>query len=552
MTTSLLLALIVATFVTVVLIPPLVRLAERLHAYDLPGTRKVHERPIPRLGGVAMVVGTVLPLLLWAPLDAQLVAYLCGVGIILVFGVWDDVRNLGYGLKFLGQVVAALVVIVFGDVVIRSLPFGGLDPLPDAIAIPLTLVALVGITNAINLADGLDGLAGGITLLSLTAIGLLAYPVGAAGVLLPAAAVGGSIVGFLRFNTYPARIFMGDGGSQFLGFSAGVLAVVLTQQAHPSLSPALPLLLLGLPVLDTAMVIGERLWEGRSPFKPDQNHLHHKLLSLRLHHYEAVFAIYVLQTLLLGAAYFLRYESDALIVAVYLVFCVALLGVLKFAIGHQWRLRERPHPRQAPFVPGWLQWLREGKRVLKAAFYFTVIAIPVYLVLAASLVERVPLDVWLLACGLLAVVFVLYLRGQGQPFTLVERACAYIVCASVVYLVYLAPGALAGFNVYRNVLFAGMTIAVVIGIRLSQERFRLTPMDFLIVLLALVIPSVLRIEDAPAAVGSPAVAVIMVVILFYGVEMVLNNIWRRWDVMRFTVIATLAVLVLRGMPLAFR
>ena len=547
MTATLLLALIVATFVTVVLIPPLVRGAEWLRAYDLPSGRKIHVTPIPRLGGVAMVTGAILPLVLWAPMTSQMVAVLCGIGVILAFGVWDDIRTLGYGLKFLGQIIAALLVILLGDVVIRSVPFSGIE-LPDLIAIPLTLVVLVGVTNAVNLADGLDGLAGGITLLSLAMIGILAYPVGSPAVLLPTAAVIGSIVGFLRFNTYPARIFMGDSGSQFLGFSAGVMAVVLTQQSNPSLSPALPLLLLGLPILDTAMVIGERLWEGRSPFQPDRNHLHHKLLTLGFHHFEAVFAVYVLQASLLGAAYILRFEADWLIVCVYGVFCITLIGALKLGIASRWRVHARPQSRHAPFTPRWLQWLREGKRVLKGSIYFIGVAIPGYLVLAASLVERVPEDVWVLSCGLLALASALYLRRRGQPFDVFERACAYIACASVVYLVYLAPGELAAFNLYRNVLFAAMAIAVAIGVRLSRERFSLTPTDFLVVLLALAVPNLPTFGDGPAPVGNPGVAVAMLVILFYGVELVLNNIWRRWDVMRFTVIVTLSVLVLRGMP----
>jgi UDP-GlcNAc:undecaprenyl-phosphate GlcNAc-1-phosphate transferase len=122
--------------------------------------------------------------------------------------------------------------------------------------------------------------------------------------MLAATAVIGSIVGFLRFNTYPAQIFMGDGGSQFLGFSAGVLVVMLTQESNTALSPALPLLILGLPIVDTAMVMSQRLYERRSPFLPDRNHIHHKLLGLGFHHYEAVFLICVLQTLLVAPRFF--------------------------------------------------------------------------------------------------------------------------------------------------------------------------------------------------------------------------------------------------------
>ena len=301
---------IVATFVTMVLISPLVRLANRWHVVDMPAARKVHKTPVPRLGGLAMTIGAILPPLMWTTMDSQMAGFLCGIVVILFFGAWDDIKGLDFRLKFLGQIIAVLTVVLYGGVVIRYLPFFGLEPLPDYVAIPLTVFALVGVTNAINLADGLDGLAGGITLLSLGIIGILAYPTGDSRVLLLTASVIGSIVGFLRFNTYPARIFMGDAGSQFLGFSAGVLVVMLTQESNTALSPALPVMILGLPLLDTAMVIGERLYEGRSPFLPDKNHIHHKLLTLGFDHYEAVFVIYLLQTLLVAAAYFLRFETD--------------------------------------------------------------------------------------------------------------------------------------------------------------------------------------------------------------------------------------------------
>ena len=415
--------------------------------------------------------------------------------------------------------------------------------MPDYVAIPITVFALVGVTNAINLADGLDGLAGGITLLSLGIIGILAYPTGDSSVLLLTASVIGSIVGFLRFNTYPARIFMGDAGSQFLGFSAGVLVVMLTQESNTALSPALPVMILGLPILDTAMVIGERLYEGRSPFLPDKNHIHHKLLTLGFDHYEAVFVIYLLQSLLVAAAYFLRFETDGLILSLYGLFCVALIGSLKAAMATGWRFHGHPHQEDTPAVPGWIQWLRKDQRILKMAFYFAVVAIPCYFFLGALFVERVPKDIGALACALLIVLLVLYIARRHKPFNIVERACAYIAGICVVYLVQVMPGTLADFSIYRNILFAAMTVAVAIGFRFSKDRFRVTPMDFLVILVALVVPNLPAVN---IEMGNAGMAVAMLIVLFYSIELVLNNIWRRWDVMRLTTYVTLAVLGLRG------
>ena len=534
---------IVATFATMVLIPPLVRLAEWLHVVDRPAARKVHRTPVPRLGGVAMAIGAVLPPIMWATMDSRMVGFLCGVAVILFFGLWDDLKGIDYRLKFLGQIIAVLIVVLYGGVVVRYVPFWGLEPLPDYVAIPMTVFALVGVTNAINLADGLDGLAGGITLLSLGIIGILAHPSGDIGLLLATVSVIGSIVGFLRFNTYPARIFMGDGGSQFLGFSAGVLVVMLTQQSNTALSPALPLMILGLPILDTVMVMSERLYEGRSPFLPDKNHIHHKLLALGFDHYEAVFVIYLLQTMLVAAAYFLRFERDWLILSLYGLFCLALIGSLKAGMATGWRCHRHPHQGAIPVVPGWIQWLRKDQRILRIAFYFAVVAIPCYFFLGALLVERVPKDIGALACALLIVLLVLYVTRRHKPFNIVERACAYIAGICVVYLVQVMPGALADLSLYRNILFAAMTVAVAIGFRFSKERFRVTPMDFLVILVALVVPN---LPDVNIEMGNAGIAVAMLIVLFYSIELVLNNFWRRWDVMRLTTSVTLAVLGLRG------
>ena len=138
----------------------------------------------------------------------------------------------------------------------------------------------------------------------------------------------GSLLGFLRYNSYPARVFMGDGGSQFLGFTVGVLAVVLTQDASMPLSAALPLLLLGLPILDTLTVMALRIREGRSPFSADKQHLHHRLLGLGFDHFEAVALIYLLQGALFLLAWRMRYDSDVAIVAVFVAFAATLLPAL--------------------------------------------------------------------------------------------------------------------------------------------------------------------------------------------------------------------------------
>lgn len=533
---------VLAAFVTMVLVPPLAHLAQWVHAADFPAERKVHTAPMPRLGGLAMAIGAVLPLIMWVTPIGQATPLLAGIGIIVFFGVWDDITPLDFRVKFLGQFLAVLVVVVAGDVVIRNIPFVP-NPLPAYIGVPITVFVLVGVTNAINLSDGLDGLAGGVTFLSLAAMAVLAYIAADAGFLLLATmSIMGSILGFLRFNTYPARIFMGDGGSQFLGFGAGVLAILLTQSANTAVSPALPLLILGLPILDTLLVIGERIYEGRSPFVADRKHIHHRLLALGFHHYEAVVAIYALQSCLVVASYFLRFESDTLILALYALFCLSIVGFLKIAPRTGWRVRHAADVR-APYATAWLQWCRRDQRLLKAAFYCAMIGIPAFFVVGALFVDSVPRDIGVLATVLLIVLLALYFRYRRQPFSIVEKASAYVAGIFIVYLVQVRPGALANFSPYCTILFVTMTVAVAIGFRLGKDRFRTTPMDYLVIFTALVVPNVpavrVRFEHT-------SIAVAMIIVLFYSIELVLNSIWRRWDVMRFTTYVTLALLGIRG------
>jgi len=309
---------LLALFLTIALVPLFRRLAYALHAVDQPQERKVHTTAMPKTGGLAMAVGITVPLLLWAPEISLFPFFMIGLLIIVGAGFLDDVMEFGSLVKFSAQILAALVVVVLGDVKIRScgvlLPEGVI--LGDWLATPLTVFVLVGVTNAINLADGLDGLAGGISVLIFVVIGCLGLQDGNYFAVIVAAAVVGSLFGFLRYNTFPATIFMGDAGSQMLGFMAGSLALWLTQK-DAVLSPFLPLLLLGFPILDTLTVMLERLYHGRSPFTADKNHFHHRLMRFGFFHSEAVLMIYALQSAMVGAAFWLRYFNDWFLLMVY-------------------------------------------------------------------------------------------------------------------------------------------------------------------------------------------------------------------------------------------
>jgi UDP-GlcNAc:undecaprenyl-phosphate GlcNAc-1-phosphate transferase len=264
---SLLLLVIVAMSTSMALIPLMIRFAPALGMMDKPDPRKVHTAPVPRVGGVGIVVGALIPLLIWLPWTELTLSYFLGSLVLLVFGLWDDARELGHYVKFAGQFIAALLVVYYGGLYVAMLPFSGMEPVGETAGKIFTLFAIVGMINAINHSDGLEGLAGGESVMSLAAISYLAYQAGdVTGLFIAFAAIGG-VFGFLRFNSHPARVFMGDGGSQFLGFTLAFLAVYLTQVANPALSPALPALLLGLPIVDILAVFIQRAYHGMNLFR---------------------------------------------------------------------------------------------------------------------------------------------------------------------------------------------------------------------------------------------------------------------------------------------
>ncbi len=535
---------IIAVFVTMVLIPPLMRSSTWLHIVDMPEARKVHTEVIPRVGGIAMVAGALLPMVMWLTPQRETIGFIIGVVVILFFGVWDDRKNLDYRLKFLGQIIAVLIVVLYGGVSIKYLPLFDDYPLSQFAATTFTIFALLGITNAINLADGLDGLAGGTMLLSLGMIAIMAYIVDGTELVLIAVSVIGSILGFLRFNTHPARVFMGDGGSQFLGFSVGVLVIRLTQEVSPALSPAVAIMILGLPILDTLMVMTQRIYEGRSPFSPDKNHIHHKLLALGLDHYQAVFLIYVAQSVLVLGAFFLRFQSDLLILGLYTSFCLLVLVFFQNAKRLGWHVHPPQDRRKNSLIARGVRWLRQDQRLIKAVHYFSVISISIYFLVVAAAAGRVPADIGILSWMLLAVLLFLYYKRSGRPVNTIERAGAYVAAVFIVYLVQVAPGPLANYIQYSNFFFVLLAIAIGLGFRFSQaDRFRITPMDFLVILIAVIVPKLPGAHFQDTNLGE---GFIKVIILFYGIELVLTNIWRRWNLLRPVICATLLILGMRA------
>jgi len=534
---------LIAMFITMALIPPLIKSAARLQFVDIPDARKVHVQAVPRIGGVAIVVGAMLPILLWLPLHREVTGFLVGATIIFIFGVWDDRKELNYRLKFMGQFLAILAVVGLGGVTIKFIPFAGLDPVSSYIAIPLTVISLLGITNAINLSDGLDGLAGGASLLSFGIIALLGYMVSDTQVVMIALAVIGSILGFLRFNTYPAQVFMGDTGSQFLGFSVGVLVILLTQNVNTALSPALPLLILGLPILDTIMVMVQRLLEGNSPFSADQKHIHHKLLALHFDHYEVVFIIYFIQSILVLGAFYFRYQSDAIIVGSYIVFCASVLMFFQWSEKYGWQARSEDKPRMSAHVVGKIRGLRDEGRFSRWAFLFSAGTIPLYLLYGVLSCDEITTDISLLAAGLLCVWLLVSFIRRNQSINWFERIGIYITSSIIVYLIESSGLSHTVSEVYLNLYFILLGLAVVVGFRFSREKiFVVTTLDFLVIFAVFTVPSLPGLSLSESLWSS---VVIRMIVLFYAVEFVLTHINKNWNGVRYIMIIILGVMGFR-------
>ncbi len=323
--------------ISLALIPLLMRYASFLNMLDQPGGRKVHTVAIPRCGGLGLALSAIVATLCFISFEEKLVGFLSGSLIIVVFGLLDDRYELSYKWKFLGQFLAVIVA-MFGGVYISVVPFLGLEPSFLFISLPLTAIFAIGVTNAVNLSDGLDGLAAGIMLMTFATVAYLAIDANGVDAAVVALAIAGGIVGFLWFNTHPAIIFMGDTGSQFIGYMAVFLCIYLTQDINPALNPALPLLLLGLPILDTLTVIVRRVRAGRSPFSPDKTHIHHRLMEYGFSHAEAVGSIYLLQGVFLASALHFCYASDIVVIGTYLIISATILLLFYWAGETKWSL----------------------------------------------------------------------------------------------------------------------------------------------------------------------------------------------------------------------
>lgn len=331
-------AFIVSFAFTFATTPLVRRFAFKIGAIDIPkDNRRMHKKPTPRIGGLAIIFGFTVATLCFAQPSRQLYGTLAGAAIIAVMGVIDDCKNLPAKLKFVIQIIAVLVVVFAGDIkidVFTNPNFLSDNPywvLPEWLSVTLTVIWIVFITNAVNFIDGLDGLAAGVSAIMSISLVFISIRVGEYSIAILGIALMGSCFGFLPFNFNPAKIFMGDTGSTFLGFMLATLSIQGVFKSYAVISFAVPLLILGLPLFDALFAMIRRILRGQSPMTADRGHLHHRLVDMGFSQKQTVFILYAISGVL-GITAVLLAESGVLR-ALLLVICVLILLLIGSMLG---------------------------------------------------------------------------------------------------------------------------------------------------------------------------------------------------------------------------
>lgn len=514
---SIALVFALSLFLSTALVPLFIRYASSMGLVDLPdGNRKVHTKVIPRSGGIAIALASILPLAFLTYFNHLNIGLLVGALIIVFFGILDDRYNLHYRWKFSGQILAVAIYITSYSS-IGKLPFFVSGEIWQYLSYAILFFFILGVTNAVNLSDGLDGLAGGATLLSLALIAFLAYCSNQLYIAFFAVSVIGALLGFLRFNTHPATVFMGDTGSQYIGFMLAALSVELTQLPENAYSPVLPLLIVGLPIIDTFMVMSIRLREKRSPFSPDKNHIHHQLLKFGLHHYETVATIYLVQIIFIVAAYLLRFSADSAILATHLCLASLTLGVLYFAKLANWQLRtpNKGKVERRNLLFRRLSFFHEyGSQILSITLGLFW-ALLIYL--SDSRDNTVP---WLAVISLVTTFALTLLKPKLSP--IYTRIAAYSASTLTLYPLWASAYSMQNINLIINSMAAILGVLLLITIRVTRKNnFRLDNQDIL-VLFILIGVSILPVT-ANIAFDISAMA-IKLALMLYVVEYLINNL----------------------------
>ena len=319
---------IVAVF-TALLFPMVKWISYHVGALDYPNERKVHKKPMPVMGGLMIYLGFLFGYMLFAPQSTQMLAILIASFIVVITGILDVIKPLRAREKLVGQVVAALIIVFYGKILLNDISFFGYYFDFGWLAYPITIVFIVAVMNCINLIDGLDGLADGISMIFFITIGVLAFIMHNLGSLEITIAfiMIGACLGFLIFNFNPAKIFMGEIGSMFLGFMIAVVCL-LGFKAVTLTSLVVPMLILAIPILDTLFAILRRIIHHKPIYEADRQHLHHQLLNKKFSQKTTVLIIYAVSILFSSASVFYVLKDRKIGAIIYIILVLLITWVV--------------------------------------------------------------------------------------------------------------------------------------------------------------------------------------------------------------------------------
>jgi UDP-N-acetylmuramyl pentapeptide phosphotransferase/UDP-N-acetylglucosamine-1-phosphate transferase len=328
----------VAFAISFIAIPTIIRVADEKGLFDIPDARKLHTKPIASLGGVGIFIGFLLSLLLSGSLQGEFQYFYAAAVLVFFLGIKDDILVLSASKKFLGQLLAAAIIIHLGDIRIDSMHgFLGVHQLPDYISYPLSYITIIVVVNAFNLIDGVDGLAGSLGILTTAVFGAYFTMAQMPSYAVLSFAFTGALSAFLVYNYHPAKIFMGDSGSLLLGLINSILVIKFITVADsvngtfpiPS-SVAIGFSILLVPLLDTLRVFSVRISRGRSPFSPDRNHIHHLLLDRGLNHSQVTLLCLLMNVSFIVLAYIGRSIGSTILLCSMISASFALIALLKY------------------------------------------------------------------------------------------------------------------------------------------------------------------------------------------------------------------------------
>jgi UDP-N-acetylmuramyl pentapeptide phosphotransferase/UDP-N-acetylglucosamine-1-phosphate transferase len=338
---NILLSAALAFLITFFAIPVIIQVAKDKKLFDEPDERKVHKNVIPTLGGLGIFAGFIIATLMGVPsaITSELQYFAAATTVIFFLGIKDDILVLSASKKFIGQLIAAGIIIKFGGIQITNMHgFLGIYEIPHIASIVLSIFTIIVITNSFNLIDGVDGLAGSLGLLTTLVFGAYFFYAGQLTYAVMAFALAGSTIGFLIYNFSPAKIFMGDTGSLLLGLVNSILVIKFINVAGNPVSnfpiqaaPAIGFAILMIPLFDTLRVFGLRILDRRSPFSPDRTHVHHFLLDLGLSHRMVTFTCVLVNISFIVMAYFLRNLGTTTVLGILLLSAFIFIGIIYYS-----------------------------------------------------------------------------------------------------------------------------------------------------------------------------------------------------------------------------